>query len=82
MHVNRDSDCTGWVFINARSGVEELMTRILAVLFPPELPQIDLGQINPCKLIDVEDYDESGIVAVREKPYRDGIERFFAEEGR
>ena len=59
------------------------MDRILSVLFPPRLPRRAEPQTFPAvsdPMLDPLNNMEHGIGEVRQKPYRDGIERFFAEE--
>lgn len=55
--------------------------KILAMLFPPKLPVINEIHREPVDHFDPlgSEVTECGIVAVRPKLYRDGIERHFAE---
>ena len=56
------------------------MNRILAWLFPVRLPSLHhttVRETNP-----VEEIPEAGIGVPKKKKYRDGIERFLAEQRR
>ena len=58
-----------------------MLETLLSKLFPPRLPAVEEMRE---RIINIEtlrqDCLECGIVSKREKPYRDGIERHFAEE--
>lgn len=51
---------------------------ILSVLFPPKLPHLHHVNVREDNHVDV--IPESGIGLPKKKKYRDGIERFYAEE--
>lgn len=60
-----------------------MIERALSMLFPPRLPSIPelRERVRYTNGIEPE-IPESGIMSIRRKQYRDGIERHFAEQER
>lgn len=60
-----------------------MIERLLSILFPPKMPTIQHlhERVSGFKhQVDENDaFTDCGIVSVREKQYKNGIERFFAD---
>jgi hypothetical protein len=54
-----------------------MIERILSVLFPPRLP----GRIDREVQVEYEFQEQGSAGPVKRKLYRNGIERFYAENG-